>query len=155
MASVKACVEGEAAGERARAGLAAGERARAGLALGGACAGARGARVWAVLAQARRESASLRPPERPHAFLFLLPFLLFLPSPSPQALTLFLALPFRQYKAALLALGPDARQNHPWQLAAVKRRFAALYGGAVTKNMVAAAAVIEMEAAARGIPRPA
>jgi len=59
--------------------------------------------------------------------------------------------------AAVAALGGKAKaeRDTPYEYAALKRRFAALYSGAAAQNMMASAVFIESKAAARGIQKPA
>jgi hypothetical protein len=65
-----------------------------------------------------------------------------------------------QYKAAIQALGGDkqARRDSPHEYAAIKRRFAPMYGDVkkspIAANMMASAAAIEAVALAAGIPKP-
>ena len=62
-----------------------------------------------------------------------------------------------QYEAEVKLLGGKtrARKDSPWQLAALKRKYATQHSGAATLAMLASAEVIEAEARARNVPRPA
>ena len=62
-----------------------------------------------------------------------------------------------QYEAAVALLGgkTKARRDFPWQLAALKRKFAEHNHGGAKGNMIASAAVIEAEARANNVPNPA
>jgi hypothetical protein len=64
--------------------------------------------------------------------------------------------PKETYEAGVLALGgkSKARRLHPWELARLKREYAASLHGGAKMNVNASASVIESEARAKNIAEP-